>query len=54
MCWICFLKAENDVFAEFQRFKAHVENQSSLKMKTLRSNNGTNVIQANLINYIKM
>jgi transposase InsO family protein len=38
--WIYFLKAQSEVFARFQEFKALVENQSGKGIKVLRSDNG--------------
>jgi hypothetical protein len=37
--WIYFLKAKSEVFAQFQEFRALVENQSRKRIKVLRSNN---------------
>jgi transposase InsO family protein len=38
--WVYFMKTKDEVFSRFQEFKALVENQTSRKIKTLRSNNG--------------
>jgi len=38
--WIFFLKAKKETFGKFQEFKALVENQSSRKIRALRSDNG--------------
>ena len=38
--WIFFLKTKNETFRKFQEFKALVENQSSRKIRALRSDNG--------------
>ena len=38
--WIFFLKTKNETFGKFQEFKALVENQSSRKIRALRSDNG--------------
>ena len=38
--WIYFLKHKSDLFATFKKWKAEVENQTSLKVKCLRSDNG--------------
>ena len=38
--WIFFLKTKNETFGKFQEFKALVENQSSKKIRALRSDNG--------------
>jgi hypothetical protein len=38
--WIYFLKAKSMVFAQFQEFRALVENQLGKRIKVLRSDNG--------------
>ena len=38
--WVYFLKHKSDVFATFKKSKAEVENQTGLKVKCLRSDNG--------------
>jgi transposase InsO family protein len=38
--WIYFLKTKDEVFDQFQEFKALVENQTGKKIKVLRSDNG--------------
>ena len=38
--WVYFLKNKSEVFSIFQNFKSSVENESSKKIDTLRSNNG--------------
>ena len=38
--WIYFLEAKDEVFSQFQKFKALVENQTGKKIKILRSDNG--------------
>jgi len=38
--WVYFLKNKSDVFATFKRWKAEVENQTGLKIKCLKSDNG--------------
>ena len=38
--WVYFLKHKSDVFGTFKNWKAEVENQNSLKVKCLRSDNG--------------
>lgn len=40
MCWIYFLKFKHEVASIFWRFKKLVENQSGLKIQTIRSDNG--------------
>ncbi|EOY19734.1 Copia-like retrotransposable element, putative [Theobroma cacao] len=39
-CWVYFLKHKAEAFNNFLKFKAFVENQTSLTIKMLRSNNG--------------
>lgn len=39
--WIYFLKHKNEVFDTFKKWKAMVENRTEKKLKTLRSDNGT-------------
>lgn len=39
--WIYFLKHKNEVFNTFKKWKAMVENRTGKKLKTLRSDNGT-------------
>ncbi|KAL8112467.1 hypothetical protein AgCh_019972 [Apium graveolens] len=38
--WVYFLKNKSDVFATFKKWKTEVENQTSLKVKSLMSDNG--------------
>jgi hypothetical protein len=38
--WIYFVKTKDEVFSQFQEFKALVENQTGIKIKILRSDNG--------------
>ena len=40
MTWIYFLKSKTQVFSWFKEFKAFVENQTSKKIKCLRTDNG--------------
>ncbi|XP_031264142.1 uncharacterized protein LOC116122435 [Pistacia vera] len=40
MTWVHFLNQKSEVVAIFKRFKLLVENQTSLTLKTLRSDNG--------------
>eukprot|EP00253_Pinus_taeda_P027530 PITA_27530 len=39
--WIYFLKKKDEVFSRFRHFKALIENQTEKKIKTLRTDNGT-------------
>jgi len=38
--WVYFLKNKSDVFETFKKWKAEVENQTGLKIKSLKSDNG--------------
>ena len=38
--WFYFLKHKSDMFANFKKWKAEVENRTGLKVKCLRSDNG--------------
>ena len=40
MTWVCFLKKKSEAFEHFVMFKEMVENETDLKIKMLRSNNG--------------
>ena len=40
MTWVCFLKKKSKAFEYFTIFKEMVENETELKINTLRSNNG--------------
>ncbi|KAG8489064.1 hypothetical protein CXB51_017032 [Gossypium anomalum] len=40
-CWVYFMKQKSEVFDAFNKFKALVENQSSCKIKALRTDNGS-------------
>ena len=39
MTWVCFLKKKSEAFEWFKIFKEMVENETDLKIKTLRSDN---------------
>ena len=38
--WVYFMKHKSEVFGIFRKWKARVENETDLKVKCLRSNNG--------------
>ena len=40
MTWVCFLNKKSEAFKCFSIFKEMVENETDLKIKTLRSYNG--------------
>jgi hypothetical protein len=44
--WIYFMKTKDDVFSRFQEFKALVENQTGIKIKVLRSDDGGEYISS--------
>ena len=45
------MKYKSETFSKFQEFKALVENESNKKIKTLRTDNGGEYVNANLENY---
>jgi transposase InsO family protein len=40
MIWVSFLKEKSEDFKKFKDLKAHVENETNIKIKCLRSDNG--------------
>jgi transposase InsO family protein len=40
MTWVYFLREKSEAFEKFKAFKAYVENETDLKIKCLRSDNG--------------
>ena len=40
MTWVCFLKKKLEAFEHFVIFKEMVENETDLKIKMMRSDNG--------------
>ena len=53
MVWLYFIKQKSDAFSKFLEFKALVERQSGLKMKTLRTDRGGEFIYQPFMNYCK-
>ena len=51
-CWVYFLKSKADVFAEFVKFKTAVETETGLKLKRLRSDNGTEYTSRKFEDYL--
>ena len=49
--WILFLKTKNEVFQCFKEFKALVENQTSRKIKVLRSDNGGEYTKGQFVDF---
>ena len=47
-CWVYFLKLKSKVFEHLNIWKALVENQSGIKIKVLRTNNGKEYVNKNL------
>jgi hypothetical protein len=39
MTWVSFIKEKSEAFKKFKVFKAHVENETGLKIKYLRLEN---------------
>ena len=40
MTWVYFLKEKSEAFEKFKAFKTYVENETDIKIKILRSDNG--------------
>lgn len=40
MTWMCLLNKKSKAFGHFKRFKERIENESDMKIKCLRSDNG--------------
>ena len=51
MTWVCFLKKKSEAFEHFIIFKEMVENETKLRIKTLRSHNGNEFTLNELWNY---
>ena len=51
MTWVCFLNKKSEAFECFKTFKEMVENETDLKIKTLRPNNGGEFISNEFWNY---
>ena len=51
MKWVCFLKKKSEAFECFKIFKEMVENETDLKIKTLRSDNGGEFTSNEFRNY---
>ena len=51
---VYILKSKSEVFETFREYKAEVENQTGKKIKTLRSDNGTEYVNHAMINYLKL
>ena len=49
--WVYFLKHKSDVFGTFKTWKAMVENETDLKVKTLQSDNGGEYVNAEFQRY---
>ncbi|KAE8731263.1 hypothetical protein F3Y22_tig00002840pilonHSYRG00865 [Hibiscus syriacus] len=51
--WVYFLKQKSEVFEKFKLWKAEVENQTGRKIKCLRSENGTEYIDSQFLQFCK-
>ena len=51
MCWVYFIKLKNEVFSVFKQIKALVENQRTLSIKILRSDNGTEYTSSQFVEF---
>ena len=51
MTWVCFLKKKSEAFEHFVLFKEMVENETKLKIKTLRLDNGGELTSNKLWSY---
>ena len=51
MTWVCLLKKKSEAFNHFKKFKELIENESDLKIKCLRSDNGGEFISNEFNNY---
>ena len=51
--WLHLLKNKSEVFSQFQEFYNFVENQYDAKIKTFRSDNGTEFVNQNFTNCFK-
>nr|GEY04925.1 retrovirus-related Pol polyprotein from transposon TNT 1-94 [Tanacetum cinerariifolium] len=49
--WVYFLKSKSEVFNTFKKWKATVENETNLRVKYLKSNNGGEYISQEFIEY---
>jgi hypothetical protein len=53
MTWASLLKEKSEYFNKFKAFKTHVENETSLKIKFLRSDN-EGEFTSNSISFVKL
>jgi hypothetical protein len=51
--WIYFLRKKSKVFDRFKEFKDLVENQKEKRIKVLRKDNGGDLCENNLNNYVR-
>jgi Integrase core domain/GAG-pre-integrase domain len=51
--WVYLLKAKSDVFLYFQEFYIFIENQYNAKIKTFRSDNGTEYVNKKNLEFFK-
>jgi len=51
--WLYLMKNKSEVLSHFQEFSNFVENQFNYKIKTFRTDNGTEFVNQNFTNYLK-
>jgi transposase InsO family protein len=51
--WLYLLKTKDEVFNKFQEFKAEIENLTSKKIKTLRTDNGGEYTSKEFVSFCK-
>ena len=51
MTWVCLLNKKSEAFNQFKRFKELIENESDLKIKCQRLDNGGEFISNEFNNY---
>jgi transposase InsO family protein len=51
--WLYLLKTKDEVFNKFKEFEAEIENLTSKKIKTLRTNNGGEYTSKEFVSFCK-
>ena len=51
MTWVCLLNKKSEAFTKFKRFKELIENESDMKLKCLKSDNGGEFVSNEFGNY---
>jgi hypothetical protein len=54
MTWVSFLRNKSEAFEKFKSFKALVENETDLKIKCLRSDNGGEFTSNEFEEFVKL